>query len=398
MINRLAARTGMTVRNLRSHASRGLLPPPQLRGRTAYCGADHVARLQLIAGLQQRGFSLAAIEAVVAHTPAGDAEQALEFYRGLLAPWQPEDPLEMTYGELTEWLGDEPQPATLERLHAEGTLERLGEDRVRITNPGLLRAGAQSVRLDIPVEVVMRVRPELLAHTRAIAAEYAWTQFAFPLPWTTDILVEGPLMAVAGGLAGGMAGVLLALGLQGRLPRPALARPLFAGSLLLLVAAMTNGLMITVPDGVRADITVTGVASPGPTRMAQAAVRIVPATAVDQPSWLTITAWQGGGLYVNHLVPAGDGSYRTTQPMPLSGTWKTLVRLQDGRVLTAVPIYLPADAAIGKPCNDPISGGRDRPSPPRDPRRRPPPHARPRHHPHHPRDDHPGRRRPLPDA
>src|SRR5262249_2320018 len=156
-IDQLAARTGMTVRNVRSHASRGLLPPPQLRGRTAYYGADHVARLRLIAGLQQQGFSLAAIEAVVAHTPAGDGEQALEFYRGLLAPWQPEDPLEMTYGELTEWLGVEPQPATLERLHAEGTLERLDEDRVRITNPGLLRAGAQSVRLGIPVEVVMGV-------------------------------------------------------------------------------------------------------------------------------------------------------------------------------------------------------------------------------------------------
>lgn len=168
-IDQLAARTGMTVRNVRSHASRGLLPPPQLRGRTAYYGADHIARLQLIAGLQQRGFSLAAIEAVVEHTPAGDAEQALEFYRGLLAPWQSEEPLEMSYAELSDWLGVEPQPTTLERLHAEGALERVGEDRVRITNPGLLRAGAQAVRLGIPVEVVMGIRPELLGHTRAIA-------------------------------------------------------------------------------------------------------------------------------------------------------------------------------------------------------------------------------------
>lgn len=168
-IDQLAARTGMTVRNVRSHASRGLLPPPRLRGRTAYYGADHVARLQLIAGLQQRGFSLAAIEAIVEHTPAGDAEQALAFYRGLLAPWQAEEPLEMSYAELAEWLGVEPKPPTLERLHAEGTLERLGEDRVRITTPGLLRAGAQSVRLGIPVEVVMGSRAELLQHTRAIA-------------------------------------------------------------------------------------------------------------------------------------------------------------------------------------------------------------------------------------
>ena len=159
----------MTVRNVRSHASRGLLPPPQLRGRTAFYGADHVARLALIAGLQQQGFSLAAIEAVVQHTPAGSAEQALAFYRGVLAPWQPEDPLEMSYAELAEWLGVEPQPATLDRLHAEGTLEPLGRDRVRITNPALLRAGAQAVRLGMPVDVVMAMRPELLKHARAIS-------------------------------------------------------------------------------------------------------------------------------------------------------------------------------------------------------------------------------------
>jgi hypothetical protein len=54
-------------------------------------------------------------------------------------------------------------------------------------------------------------------------------------------------------------------------------------------------------------------------------------------------------LYVNHLVPVGDGSYRTTKPMPISGDWKTFVRLQDGRTLTAMPIYLPADAVLGEP-------------------------------------------------
>jgi DNA-binding transcriptional MerR regulator len=168
-IDQLAARTGMTVRNVRSHASRGLLPPPQLRGRTAYYGADHVARLQLIAGLQQQGFSLAAIEAVVQHTPARSAEQALAFYRGILAPWQPEDPLEMSYAEFAEWLGAEPQPATLDRLQAEGSLEPVGPDRVRITNPALLRAGVQAVRLGMPVDAVMALRPELLKHARALS-------------------------------------------------------------------------------------------------------------------------------------------------------------------------------------------------------------------------------------
>ncbi|MDQ3762015.1 MAG: hypothetical protein M3460_10060 [Actinomycetota bacterium] len=189
----------------------------------------------------------------------------------------------------------------------------------------------------------------LLIGTVGFAAEYAWTQVAFRVPWTSDILVEGAAMAVVGGLAGGVAGTLLALGLQGRLPRPAVARSLFAGVLVVLAAAVANGLVTTVPDGVRAEITLNADTGPGEVRTAQAVVRIAPPAAVDRPSWLTITSWQGGGLYVDHLVPVGDGSYRTTQPMPLSGNWKTLVRLQDGRTLTAVPIYLPADAAIGEP-------------------------------------------------
>lgn len=189
----------------------------------------------------------------------------------------------------------------------------------------------------------------LLIGTVGFAAEYAWTQVAFRLPWTPDILVEGTMMAVAGGVAGGIAGALLGLALQGRLPRPAVARPLFAGVLLILGVAVANGLNTTVPDGIRAEIALTEVASPGPVRTAQGVVRITPAAAVDQPSSLTITSWQGGGLYVNHLVPVGDGSYRTTKPMPLSGDWKTLVRLEDGRTLSAVPIYLPADAVLGEP-------------------------------------------------
>jgi hypothetical protein len=189
----------------------------------------------------------------------------------------------------------------------------------------------------------------VLIGTAGFAAEYAWTQVAYRLPWTPDMLVEGMLMALAGGIAGGIAGALLAQGLQSKLPRPAVARPLFLGIIAVLMAAVANGLVTTMPDGVRAEITLNEVAGPEPFRTAQAVVRITPAAVVDQPSWLMITSWQGGGLYVNHLVPVGDGSYRTTKPMPVSGDWKTFVRLQDGRTLTAMPIYLPADAALGEP-------------------------------------------------
>src|SRR2546428_10531477 len=60
-IDELAHRTGMTVRNIRAHQSRGLLPPPEVRARTGYYGTEHVARIELIRELQGEGFNLESI-------------------------------------------------------------------------------------------------------------------------------------------------------------------------------------------------------------------------------------------------------------------------------------------------------------------------------------------------
>ncbi|MET0764676.1 MAG: hypothetical protein ABWY29_07400 [Blastococcus sp.] len=176
--------------------------------------------------------------------------------------------------------------------------------------------------------------------------EYGWTQVTQTLSWGTDILVEGTVMAIAGGVAGGLLGTLLAVGLRRRLPRPAVARTVLVGSLLLIAAGVTNGLLATVPEGVEATFGIEEVQSDP--RTANITVELDPADFVDDPSWVQITAWQGDGLLVNVLERTGDGQYRTTEPVPLHGTWKTLLRIHDGRTLTAMPIYLPADEALGE--------------------------------------------------
>ena len=61
-IEQLAAKTGMTVRNIRAHQARGLLDPPKVRLRVGYYDAGHVARLKLIQELQDDGFNLAGIQ------------------------------------------------------------------------------------------------------------------------------------------------------------------------------------------------------------------------------------------------------------------------------------------------------------------------------------------------
>ena len=75
-------------------------------------------------------------------------------------------------------------------------------------------------------------------------------------------------------------------------------------------------------------------------------VRLSPADAADDAEWLTVTAWQGDGLVVDRLRRVGPGHYRTTEPIPVNGNWKSLIRLHNGNSLTAVPVFLPRDQAI----------------------------------------------------
>src|ERR671932_1402061 len=61
-IERLAHETGLSVRNLRSHQARGLLPAPEVRGRVGYYGPEHIERVRLIQELQAEGLKLDGIK------------------------------------------------------------------------------------------------------------------------------------------------------------------------------------------------------------------------------------------------------------------------------------------------------------------------------------------------
>jgi hypothetical protein len=118
---------------------------------------------------------------------------------------------------------------------------------------------------------------------------------------------------------------------------------------------VANGLHIVVPEKDSATITLTDLPSPAGQRMVSADVQLAPADFVSQhPDWVSILSWQGRmenqrGLVIDRLDRVGPGHYRSTQPVPVWGSWKTLLRVQDGYTMTAVPIYEPADDAIPAP-------------------------------------------------
>src|SRR3954447_4201004 len=160
-IDELARRTGMTVRNIRAHQSRGLVPPPEVRGRTGYYGDAHVSRIELIQELQTDGFNLESIRKLL-EGAGGSSSEVLNFSRTLRAPFEDEQPEILTEEEFAERWGGPLDPRLMARTEKLGLLRDMGDGRYEILSPRLQRAGLElaelGVRPDVALEVVSQVR------------------------------------------------------------------------------------------------------------------------------------------------------------------------------------------------------------------------------------------------
>lgn len=184
-IDALAARVGMTVRNVRAYASRGLLPPPRLRGRTGLYDDEHLARLTLIQQMLAEGYTLAAVERVLANAPQGVTAAGLALHRALLTPWLPEEPEVFDRAALEGQAGAPIDDELLELLVQLGVVLPGPDGQLTVTSPTLLRAGLQVVALGIPPDKVVRAQQSVAEHAQAAARLYVelfrdtvWREFA----------------------------------------------------------------------------------------------------------------------------------------------------------------------------------------------------------------------------
>ncbi|ORV65188.1 hypothetical protein AWC03_02165 [Mycobacterium europaeum] len=196
----------------------------------------------------------------------------------------------------------------------------------------------------------------LAVGTVGLWLESLWIGTVYHYPWPMSMWGEALAMAVPVAILTGTCGALFGMVLTGRrLPGRATGMAVVAATVLVIGGAVANGLHIVVPRQDNATVTLTDLPSPPGQRMVSADVRITPADMVSQhPEWLTILSWQGRmendrGLAIDRLQQVGPGHYRSTQPVPVWGSWKTLLRVQDGYTMTAVPIWEPADDAIPAP-------------------------------------------------
>lgn len=168
-IEELASETGMTVRNIRSHRARGLLPAPEVRDRVGYYGSRHVARLRMIQELQADGFNLKGIERLL-DQGGGAAEQFLSLRRAI-EEFDDEQPRTFTRGELAERFGAEVDDA-LKRAVRAGALVPVGEDSFEAPFPSLLDAAEGVVAAGVPLDHALTVIDKVGGRCRSISHEF----------------------------------------------------------------------------------------------------------------------------------------------------------------------------------------------------------------------------------
>jgi hypothetical protein len=187
--------------------------------------------------------------------------------------------------------------------------------------------------------------------TIGLAAEWGWSHVWAEHPWVSAMLpgaaILALLMAVSAGTIGGFIG--RALTLRGsRLPEAGywalIAPAVVAIAVVLYTLPISDGERTTSASFQLRD------AQPPPQREVEGTVRLDPPDAAEDARWFNVTSWQGGETsVVSDLEEVSPGVYRTTEPIPVDGSWKSILRLHYDDVVIGLPIFLPRDTAIPAP-------------------------------------------------
>jgi hypothetical protein len=183
--------------------------------------------------------------------------------------------------------------------------------------------------------------------TIGLAGEWAWNQTWVVNEWPSSLFPEaavlGFLAALAGGVVGGFVGRSLTPGVERTERVPGLAVPVAAA---LGVGLVAFAIPANAGDTVRADFQLAETQRNGE-RAVTGTVTLDPPDAAEGAWWFQATSWQGGEeSIVQQLEPVSAGTYRITEPIPVDGTWKTTLRLHEGRRIAGLPIFMPEDPAI----------------------------------------------------
>ena len=178
--------------------------------------------------------------------------------------------------------------------------------------------------------------------TVGLAGEWAWNAGAYQ-PWRAALLPEALVLGVVVALAAAVLGAAYA----GALAKDGAERPK-AGLLALCAVVLLAALAYPMPRRV-GDVTAALTMTPAGDGLVEVEAVLGPDDAADGARWFQVSSWQGGELALTGLTEVAPGRWVSDEPVPVTGSHKSLLRLhRDGQMMT-VPVFLPADPEIDEP-------------------------------------------------
>jgi DNA-binding transcriptional MerR regulator len=184
-IDELARAVGLSVRNLRSHQARGLLPPPEVRKRVGYYGPEHVERVRLIGELQGEGMKLDGIKRLL-DASEGTGAGILRVKHAADAFEEAESSEVVSVAELGERFNvGESALKLIEKAVKLGVLVPLGGDLYEVPSPSLLAAAESVVARGISLPHALELVEAIQRHSRSVSERFVkqflddvWKPFA----------------------------------------------------------------------------------------------------------------------------------------------------------------------------------------------------------------------------
>jgi DNA-binding transcriptional MerR regulator len=171
-IDELAREVGLSVRNLRSHQARGLLPPPEVRGRVGYYGPEHVERVRLILELQGEGMKLEGIKRLLDESE-GRGAGILRVKHAADAFEEAEGSEVVSVAELGERFGvGEDALKLIDKAVKLGLLVPLGGDLYEVPSPSLLGAAESVVARGISLPNAIELVEALQRQSRSVSEKF----------------------------------------------------------------------------------------------------------------------------------------------------------------------------------------------------------------------------------
>jgi hypothetical protein len=175
--------------------------------------------------------------------------------------------------------------------------------------------------------------------TLGLGGEWLWNRHAFQ-PWTTALLPDGWILGLVTAIGAALIGTAFASAIRRERAaiRPVAVAAGFAMVLFSLAWALPrHGSDVSAAISLRhsdaAHVVVTA--------------KLTPSNAADHARWFQALSWQGGGFSVANMKRTAPGVWVAEKASPVGGAWKTMLRLHRGAEMSAIPIWMPADGAIG---------------------------------------------------